>query len=377
MSKRTLRPLRTATMTAGIALICLACGTSPDAQTATGDTSGEDVARFQAVAEAAMEPATTFTGPAEGPPAEPDKRIVWISCGLAAEGCNLPAEGAKEAAEALGWEIKIEDGQFSPSSYSQAIQEAIDQGVDGIVLNAISSEAVAEPVRRARQAGIVVGSFDSANTPSDDGVSFEVNAQNAAQGEALASYLIWQSGGEARPFLLFAPEFKAVTEWLGAAKETFESCSSCQIVDERTMVASDAATSVPQVLINAKRQNPGMNVLVGPYDAALLQAVPSLEAAGVTSDLMIGSFNAISPTVQYIRDGLSEATVGPAMRWGAWAAMDNMNRVFAGQEPVEQNVPFRLITSQNVDSLPADQPWDGDTDYRSSYQELWLVEADE
>ncbi|GAB6987652.1 hypothetical protein [Nocardioides pyridinolyticus] len=40
------------------------------------------------------------------------------------------------------------------------------------------------------------------------------------------------------------------------------------------------------------------------------------------------------------------------MEWGAWAAMDNMNRMLAGEEAVEQNVPIRLITAENIDDIP-------------------------
>jgi ribose transport system substrate-binding protein len=59
------------------------------------------------------------------------------------------------------------------------------------------------------------------------------------------------------------------------------------------------------------------------------------------------------------------------MAWGAWAAMDNMNRVLAGQEAVEQNVPIRLITAENIDSIAPGGPWDGDVDFRAAYKTIW------
>lgn len=318
-----------------------------------------------------MERVTSFEGPTTGPAAQPDKDVVFLACGFAGEGCLTSAEGAASAGKALGWNVKLVDGKFDPRVFSRTIQEAIDQKVDGIVIDAIDADAVAGPIKAAREAGIVVGSYDSRNDPSETGVSFDVRMSFPRQGEALAAYMIWQTKGDAQPFILNSPEFKGTAEWTAFAKSTFEECSSCTIVGTQDFTASVAATQLPPLAVTTKRQNPGMNVLTVPYDAAVLPIIPSMAQAGILDEVKVGTFNATRPSVALIRKGELTATVAEPHGWGVWATMDNMNRVFAGEEPVEQNIPIRLITADNVDEIPEGQAWDGDIDYQSEYLKIW------
>jgi ribose transport system substrate-binding protein len=85
----------------------------------------------------------------------------------------------------------------------------------------------------------------------------------------------------------------------------------------------------------------------------------------------VGVFNATTPTVAFIRQGKEEVSMAEPQAWGAWATMDNLNRVFAGEEPVEQNIPIRLINKDNVDSIPEGQAWEGDVDFKAAYSKIW------
>jgi ribose transport system substrate-binding protein len=96
-----------------------------------------------------------------------------------------------------------------------------------------------------------------------------------------------------------------------------------------------------------------------------------MDQAGILKKVKVGTFNGVSPALELIRKGQLTASVGGAMEWGAWAAMDNMNRMLAGDEAVEQNVPIRLITAENVDTIEPGGPWTGDIDFRAEYQKIW------
>jgi len=339
----------------------------------TGTSSGEavDVAEYQEVAEAAMAPVEEYAGPTEGPAAVPGAKVMFLTCGFEAEGCNLPGKAAAEAGDALGWDVTVVDGQFDPSVYSRSIQQAIDEDYDGVIIDAISASAVAGPIEAARGAGLVVGSYDSLNEVSETGVSYDVQASTDAQGEAMAAYMIWKTEGRANAFVLNSPEFQAPFAWTETAAQEIEDCSSCSIVDQQNFTAGDAATRLPQLTVSAATQNPDMNVMIASYDAAMLASIPSMQQAGILENVMVGTFNGVSPAIELVRQGSLTATVGGAMEWGAWAAMDNMNRVLAGEDAVEQNVPIRLITADNVDDIEPGGPWDGDVDYQSEYQAIW------
>ncbi len=63
--------------------------------------------------------------PTEPVKIEPDKLLVFITCGNASPGCRVIGEGAQEAAKLLGWEFKMLDGEFSPSKQRADFEQAI------------------------------------------------------------------------------------------------------------------------------------------------------------------------------------------------------------------------------------------------------------
>lgn len=335
-------------------------------------SSNAAVADAQAIAEKYLKPVTDFTGPTDGPPAEANKTVWFMACGLAGEGCATAAQGAESAGKALGWNVRIVDGKFDPQVFARTMREAVDQHIDGIIIDAIDANSIKEPIAQARAAGIVVGSYDSNNEPSDTGVSYDVRVSFEEQGEAMASYMIWKTNGDAEPYILNSPEFKGTAVWTAAATKLFEDCSTCKIVDTHDFTAATAATALPPLVVSAKQKNQGMNVLLVPYDAAALPIVPEMQHAGILGDIKVGVFNATTPTVALIRKGDETVAMAEPQSWGAWASMDNMNRVFAGQEAIDQHIPIRLITQDNVSSIAEGDAWEGDAvDYQAAYKAIW------
>lgn len=349
-----------------LALAAAGCSESSGETEANTDI---DVSEYQAVAEAAMELPTDWTGPEDGPVAAKGIKAMFISCGFGAEGCKSPADGAAEAAEVLGWDMTVIDGQFDPQVYSRSVSQAIDGGYDVIVIDAIASESVAQQIAEARAAGIIVGSVDAANTPSDDGVNFEVDLPVADQGTIMANYMIWQTGGEANAYVLYAPEFK-VNKLLGEASvQVFEDCESCTVKSDQ-FVASEADTRLPTLISSTLRQNPDTNVVLAGYDAAALTTIPTLDA-DLADGVLIGGYNGISPMLEFIREGRAEATVATPLKWAAWAALDNANRLLQGEGTVDHDIPALLITSKNIDQIPDDGQWEGNLDYKQHFEAFW------
>lgn len=355
------------------AVLLLASCTAEGGEATSPPTNGgaaADVSKYREIAETAMAPVTEWPGPVDGPAAQKGMKVMWVSGGLASEGFKAPADAAVEAAEVLSWDLNVVDGQFNPQVYNRLIQEAVDQEYDAIVLNGITVEAVAESVKRAREAGIVVGSWDGGNTASEEGVSFEVEYPVYEQGVALASYLIWQVGGDAHGYFAEAPEYNIIMGWVAGARDTFEDCATCTVVRTDQFTAADHDTRLPSMVTSALRSSPDVNVFIGGYDAALYATIPAMRSAGF-EDVLIGSFNANQRMAQFIRDGEANASVAEPFAWGAWAAFDNLNRIFAGGEPVDQGIPFRLITSENIGDIEPNSNWDGDIDFKAHFMKIW------
>ena len=70
--------------------------------------------------------------------------------------------GAKEAAQELGYTLEIESpGQPDPGEQIQLIDNAVEKGVDAILVSALDPDAFCPSLQRAMEAGIVVVTWDS------------------------------------------------------------------------------------------------------------------------------------------------------------------------------------------------------------------------
>ena len=108
-----------------------------------------------------------------------------------------------------------------------------------------------------------------------------------------------------------------------------------------------------------------------PYDAAAGFIVQGLEQAGLTSTGGLVGFDANSANLDIIRNGgFQKYTIGLAMEWVAYAAVDNLNRIFEGEDVVDPGISSKLISAENA---PASGAWNGDEDVRPGYLELWGV----
>jgi len=348
-----------------------ATATSSDAASTTTSASSSGVSQYSALAQKYEAPNTTWPGPTTGPKAQPGKTVMMITCSFAVEGCKLPADTVPALEKAIGWKIDVVDGQSSPQVYDNSIQTAINQHMNGIVLIGIASSLVANELKKAREAGLVVASWDSANTPSPDGVNINVDAPGELQGQVLASYLIAQTNGHTDAYVVNDPEFNAVIAWVKGATQTLQNCSTCRIVQSTTIAAADLATTVPGQFVQTLRQNPQINVVVAPYNAAILAVIPAMESAGVLSRVKMGTFSAITAGFTFLHENKLDALIAEPHQWGTWAAFDEMNRVFAHQPQVLENVPIRLFTSANPGSLPTGGDWEGDVNYQQYFEKIW------
>ena len=95
---------------------------------------------------------------------------------------------------------------------------------------------------------------------------------------------------------------------------------------------------------------------------------PALNGAGLRDTVSVVGYTLSVP--DEIRKGNIDMSTGTPLRWQGWAAMDTLNRIFNGEEPVDQHIPVRLFDETNIDSIEGDV-WEGDVDYRAAYQEIW------
>ncbi|MGH3640049.1 MAG: hypothetical protein ACRDUX_13585 [Mycobacterium sp.] len=67
--------------------------------------------------------------------------------------------------------------------------------------------------------------------------------------------------------------------------------------------------------------------------------------------------------------GYQKASAAISFDWSSYASIDNLNRIFAGQAPVDQNIPIRLFDQSDAGSVTG--AWVSDADFRAAYAKQW------
>jgi ABC-type sugar transport system substrate-binding protein len=137
------------------------------------------------------------------------------------------------------------------------------------------------------------------------------------------------------------------------------------------MAVADFGTTLGPRSVSMLQKNPTTQVVVGPYDPAVSAMQGAARQAGITKVKWVGSNGDPSAIKQIKSGGPQVITLGQPFLWGGWAAVDTFVRLFAGQEPVDEKFPNRVMTIWDTDSLPDKGYWDGGLDFRAEYTKIW------
>jgi ABC-type sugar transport system substrate-binding protein len=153
-------------------------------------------------------------------------------------------------------------------------------------------------------------------------------------------------------------------------KELARACPSCTVT--RQAFSPPEAPQRLAGLVSAQlQQNPKINYVSGPYDAAATFIAQGIRQAQKTSNVKFVSAEGSPSGYQLIKDGDMAADLAISNQFPGWLAVDTLARKLANsQYPEEQLLPQRLFT--NKEELPTSQlGWDMDFDYRAAFKKLW------
>ena len=158
----------------------------------------------------------------DGEPAK-DLTVGIVACEFPA--CMKTVDGAKAAAEALGWESKVYTTQISPEAYAEAWGRMMADAPDVIIFNGIMpNETIQNYLDEAKAAGIPMAAIASSNPPDDVVPASTVSsAQLAESGRLMGASIAADSDGppqvlfvwDPRQVKIFGPVKDAIEQQLG------------------------------------------------------------------------------------------------------------------------------------------------------------------
>jgi ribose transport system substrate-binding protein len=343
----------------------------------TGSSSSASASAFfkkgqQLVATAAA--ADPASAPGSGPKAATGKSLVLIPCASNDLACQTEVNLVKQTATTLGWKSLIINPAGDPTQMNAAVGQAVSNKANGVFTVAIDAATIPGALQQAKNAGLKLGCFACIDSGGRYDFTFPSNGGYVNDGYSLAAKAFVDSGGHLRAILIRDDEFAAAKLREQGILNFIRDCAAaggdCSLVATTNILIANIATAVPQQIVSVARAHPTWNALFTPYDGAFVYIIPALAQAGVQPGQRGYGFDPVQQDLNWIRTGhIEAAAVAAPFATIAYASVDELNRLFAGDPLAAEQLRDKLIDAGNLP--PAGQLYLGDGNVGAGYLKLW------
>jgi ribose transport system substrate-binding protein len=343
-----------------VALVAAGCGSddksssnsSSASNAASSAPKNSGLAKAQAFMKASMAPPTTLGLQTTGKPIPTGKTVTYVHCGV--DVCTTIGKAIKNAADVLGWKVKVIPSDGSPGSVKQAWATVVRMKPDAAFGSGFPSAMYASEVKQLKADGIPVMLF--ASTDVNGGpvtLSKGRNDEVPIVGKQMAAWVVATTNGKANTLYVDLPAFPILPPIEAAFKASYkEWCPDCpyaKIDLPITSIGKDA----PSRIVSYLRAHPDVNRVAVGYDGLDFGLPAALKAAGLADKVQFIGEAPTETNFSYIRSGQQGATVSQAY-YEIWSNfVDAAARTTTGQPITDNNawkVPWFLVTKENIDS---------------------------
>lgn len=313
-----------------------------------------------------------WEGADSSPPPAEDVTAAVMPCSLQLEVCRFIAGSFEDGTKAIGWNSKVIDGQSDPAVEQQAVDAALNEGIDCLVTFAAAARDIKPQLERAQSMNVpVVEAFAG----SDADIVIGLNYENA--GAALAAYVIQQGGGDV--LVTNIPQLPELTRRTNGFVDYLNKFggNKAKVVDEEDFTIADIGPGQEAKMQAMLNKNPNAKWVYAPFDGAGYALLDTAKQAG--QPLRGVGFDGDPPAYADIRNGPDQgrgqvATISWGLDWVAWSAVDECNRAL-NDEPtgVNKDHPIELTTQQNIPPKDVNS-YTPSLDFKAKFKELWGVQ---
>jgi len=280
----------------------------------------------------------------------PVKATLIVHCCLGNSFWEPLLLGAREAGEKFNVEIDFQNAEFDPARQVNYIEQAISQKQDAIIPMIAHPEAQEEPLKKAREAGIVVIAANTDHPNGDaSGTREAYIGQNFVEaGELIGGYVAEKAGlGEGDHCLLpgESPEQHHIASRGQGVLNALEKVGATGEILRTGDKPEEALTLISQYLL----ANPNTTCVIGLGNTPTSVIPQAVEEAGL-DPLPNGGFDTSPQIMENITASKTMATVDQQPFWqGFMAVMMAAYEVRYGLAPANFNSSNGLITPENAE----------------------------
>jgi ribose transport system substrate-binding protein len=213
------------------------------------------------------------------------------------------------AAEARSGELGIDfvdltSAEPSASAQVAAVENAILQGVDGIIIGAADSRAFGNVLDRASDEGIPVVAVDTGIDHPH--ISSLVQTDNLAAARLAGDYIVEQTGGQGKLLIIGGAAGHQTGDARKNGVEERAAAAGIEVIVEYADWLENKAADIMQNQLSA---NPDINAVFVAWDPGAVAALAQIKQAGKLDDIVLVGFDALPVALSAIDAGEMEATI--------------------------------------------------------------------
>jgi ribose transport system substrate-binding protein len=265
------------------------------------------------------------------------------------------AEGAEAASGDLGIDVKVFDSELTPEKEIANVEDAIQQGVDGLVLFSVGKASEKAALAKAKAADVPVAVLYGYDPSLEEEAVTFVQAPADLTGREAGEWIAENvEGGEVAVIQgqLGRGDAEAYTEGF---EEGLSGNSELQVV--ATPAADWDRAKAQNAMQDILSANPELSAVFVQNDDMALGAAAALKAAGKQDQVTLVSQNGSPPGLEAVEAGTVAATVSWSPAEEAQMALARLVAFIREGTPADPKVcttPTLLVTEANVAEAP---PW--------------------
>lgn len=295
--------------------------------------------------------------------ADTELEIAWIVSKATAEADNRAVDGFNAYIEdnQLPWSLNISDAKGSPATAADLLEDAVQRGVDAIVMSMVDLRASRGALDHANSAGIPVFTIDSGWTP---GVVVDVTSNNYVMGGMINSYLADRLAGEGGVVALKENEHHGVRKRGAEFDLVMSENPGIKVLAMHNIDNSNFFADSQKAMEDfIARYGDEIDAVFAGWDEPAQAAAAAIEAAGLTDTFVVAIDGHPSAIEEIRKGGAFVATIAQAFeKMGEFAGDAIIDVVVNGENP-DALFPVKtiymdacLITQENLPE-PGELPW--------------------
>jgi ribose transport system substrate-binding protein len=264
-------------------------------------------------------------------------------------------EGAQKAADAAGANLVIFNANNDPAAQNNAIENYIQQKVNGLIVVAIDTNGIMPAVKAADAAGIPVVAVDAV-LPADGPQKAQIGVDNEGAGKMIGEHFLKvvksDMGGKAKLGIVGALNSTIQNirqKGFEDVVKTDSNIAMAGVVDGRNV--QDSALSAAENLITA---NPDLTAIYATGEPALLGAVAAIESQGKQDQVRLVGWDLTASAIKGIDGGYVVGVVQQDPAGMGAAAVDALVKIHGGGTVDKSiSVPITIVTKENVEPYRA------------------------